>query len=87
MCEDHVKDHQELPVFTGHPLVKPLGDLQERKCPEHEDAVLRYYCTTSRRYICNICALESKNRIMATEACSILRRQLTVSPIPSVKAY
>ncbi|XP_076018449.1 nuclear factor 7, brain-like [Genypterus blacodes] len=77
MCEDHMKDHQELPVFSGHPLVKPLGDLQERKCPEHEDAVLKYYCNTSRRYICNICALESKNLNKATEACSVLRRQLT----------
>lgn len=77
LCQKHVKDHLELPVFTGHPLVRPLGDLLERKCPQHEDEVLRYYCNTSRRYICNMCALESKQHNQATEASSVLRRQLT----------
>uniref|UniRef100_UPI0037E80460 E3 ubiquitin/ISG15 ligase TRIM25-like n=1 Tax=Semicossyphus pulcher TaxID=241346 RepID=UPI0037E80460 len=77
LCEEHVKDHLELPVFTGHPLVSPLGDLQERKCPQHEDEVLRYYCNTSRRYICNLCALESKKLNHASEASTVLRRQLT----------
>ncbi|XP_070701238.1 E3 ubiquitin/ISG15 ligase TRIM25-like isoform X2 [Pempheris klunzingeri] len=77
LCKEHVKDHLELPVFTGHPLVNPLGDLLERKCPQHEDEVLRYYCNTSRRYICNMCALESKQHSLATEASTVLRRQLT----------
>ncbi|XP_034557925.1 nuclear factor 7, ovary-like isoform X2 [Notolabrus celidotus] len=76
MCEEHVKSHQELQVFTGHALVNPLSDLLERKCPQHEDQVLRYYCSTSRRYICNICALESKQLNQATEASNVLRRQL-----------
>lgn len=79
LCKEHVKDHLELPVFTGHPLVKPLGDLKERKCPQHEDAVLRYYCNASGRYICNMCALESRNQNMSTEASNVIRRQLTVS--------
>ncbi|XP_029309551.1 E3 ubiquitin/ISG15 ligase TRIM25-like isoform X2 [Cottoperca gobio] len=77
LCKDHLKDHLELPVFTGHPLVRPLGDLLERKCPHHEDKVLRYYCNASMRYICNVCALESKQHNLATEASSVLRRQLT----------
>lgn len=76
MCEWHVKKHLELPVFTGHPLVRPLGDLQERKCPQHEDEVLRYFCSASRRYICNLCALESKQLNLATESSTVLRRQL-----------
>ncbi|XP_058490935.1 E3 ubiquitin/ISG15 ligase TRIM25-like [Solea solea] len=77
MCTEHVSGHVELPVFSGHPLVKPLSDLQERKCPQHEDEVLRYYCNTSRRYVCNMCALESKQHNLATEASTVLRRQLT----------
>ncbi|XP_033993737.1 E3 ubiquitin/ISG15 ligase TRIM25-like isoform X6 [Trematomus bernacchii] len=77
LCKEHVKDHLELPVFTGHPLVSPLGDLLERKCPHHEDKVLRYYCNASMRYICNVCTLESKQHNLATEASSVLRRQLT----------
>ncbi|XP_017276421.1 E3 ubiquitin-protein ligase TRIM11-like [Kryptolebias marmoratus] len=77
LCKEHVKDHLELRAFTGHPLVQPLSDLRERKCPQHEDAVLRYYCSSSRRYICNICALESKQLNVASEASTVLRRQLT----------
>lgn len=79
LCKEHVKEHLELRAFTGHPLVPPLSDLLDRKCPQHEDAVLRYYCSSSRRYICNICTLESKQLSMASEASIVLRRQLTVS--------
>ncbi|KAM6918837.1 E3 ubiquitin/ISG15 ligase TRIM25-like [Xenentodon cancila] len=79
MCKEHVKDHLERPAFTGHPLVGPLSDLVERKCPQHKDEVLRYYCNSSRRYMCNICAVESKQLSMATEMSTVLRRQLTES--------
>ncbi|AWP04559.1 putative E3 ubiquitin/ISG15 ligase TRIM25-like [Scophthalmus maximus] len=68
MCTEHVKGHLELPAFTGHPL--------ERKCPQHGGEVPRYYCNTSRRYICNMCALESKQQNIATEASTALRRQM-----------
>ncbi|XP_008284219.1 E3 ubiquitin-protein ligase TRIM11-like isoform X2 [Stegastes partitus] len=77
LCKEHIRDHLELPVFTGHPLVQPLGDLLDRKCSQHKDEVLRYYCSSSRRYICNICALETKQLNVATEASTVLRRQLT----------
>ncbi|XP_015234936.1 PREDICTED: E3 ubiquitin-protein ligase RNF135-like [Cyprinodon variegatus] len=77
LCREHVKDHLELQAFTGHPLVEPLSDLLERKCPDHQDKVLRYYCTSSRRYICNMCALESKQLSAASDASTVVRRQLT----------
>lgn len=84
LCKEHVKEHLELRAFTGHPLVPPLSDLLDRKCPQHEDAVLRYYCSSSRRYICNICALEGKRLSVASEASAVLRRQLTVSSFSSL---
>ncbi|XP_053185805.1 E3 ubiquitin-protein ligase TRIM47-like [Scomber japonicus] len=77
LCEEHVMEHLKLAVFTGHPLVKPLNDLKERKCPQHKDEVLKYYCNTSRRYICNLCALESKQDSLAKESSTVLRRHLT----------
>ncbi|XP_032422017.1 E3 ubiquitin-protein ligase RNF135-like [Xiphophorus hellerii] len=77
LCREHAKDHLELRAFTGHPLVDPLSDLLERKCPEHRDQVLRYYCSSSRRYVCNMCALESKRLGSASDASAVLRRQLT----------
>uniref|UniRef100_A0A096M2L0 Uncharacterized protein n=1 Tax=Poecilia formosa TaxID=48698 RepID=A0A096M2L0_POEFO len=77
LCREHMKDHLELQAFTGHPLVDPLSDLLERKCPQHRDQVLRYYCCSSRRYVCNMCALESKQLGSASDASAVLRRQLT----------
>lgn len=79
LCEQHVMDHLKLPVFTGHPLVKPLHDLQDRKCSKHDDEVLRFYCKVSRRYVCNVCALESKQQSLTEDACSALRQKLNVS--------
>ena len=79
MCGEHVRGHQQLPVFTGHPLVAPLSDLPERRCPQHQDEVLRFYCNASRRYVCNICALEAKEHSASSEVSTVLRRQLTVS--------
>lgn len=87
MCKEHVRNHLELPAFTGHPLVGPLSDLAERKCAQHEDEVLRYYCNSSRRYICNICALDSKHLRMDSEKSSVLQRQLTVSRIQFIYYY
>ncbi|KAM4728461.1 E3 ubiquitin-protein ligase RNF135-like [Anableps anableps] len=77
LCRKHMQDHLELRAFTGHPLVDPLSDLLERKCPQHQDEVLRYYCSSSRRYICNMCALESKLLSTASDSSAVLRRQLT----------
>ncbi|XP_029971613.1 E3 ubiquitin-protein ligase TRIM7-like [Salarias fasciatus] len=77
LCTEHVRDHQQLPALAGHPLVSPLGDLTDRRCRQHGDEVLRYYCSSSRRYICNICALEVKQLNVAAEASAVLRRQLT----------
>lgn len=77
LCKEHLRDHLELPVYTGHPLVRALVDLPERRCPQHEDEVLRFYCNASRRYVCNMCSLEGKQHNLATEASSVLRRQLT----------
>lgn len=77
LCQTHVKSHQDLPVYTGHPLVQPLSDLHERKCPQHEDEVLRYYCRITRKYICNLCSLRTKQKDLATQTCSVMKRQLT----------
>lgn len=77
MCAVHAEDHHNLPVYSGHIMVSPLTDMFMRKCPQHQDKVLRYYCSASGRYICNICAFEKKLFNQETEASTVLRRQLT----------
>ncbi|CAB1326521.1 unnamed protein product [Coregonus sp. 'balchen'] len=48
LWQEHVQHHLQLPAYMGHPLVKLLGDLSKRRCPEHEDKVLR--CLDSQCY-------------------------------------
>uniref|UniRef100_A0A4W5RV25 Uncharacterized protein n=1 Tax=Hucho hucho TaxID=62062 RepID=A0A4W5RV25_9TELE len=77
LCQEHVQDHLQLPAYMGHPLVKPLGDLSKRRCPEHDDEVLRYYCSMSKTYICNICAMDKKQTNLTVDTTNVLGRKLT----------
>ncbi|CAL9689087.1 unnamed protein product [Knipowitschia caucasica] len=77
LCPTHLRSHQELPVYTGHALVEPLSDLHQRKCPQHDDQVLSYYCRVTGRYICNLCSLKTKQTDLATHACNVMKAELT----------
>ncbi|XP_010887762.2 E3 ubiquitin/ISG15 ligase TRIM25-like [Esox lucius] len=74
LCQDHLQHHLLLPAYMGHPLVKPLGDLDKRRCPVHEDAVLKYYCSMSKTYICNICAMDKKQMNLTMETNNLGRK-------------
>ncbi|XP_036407058.1 E3 ubiquitin/ISG15 ligase TRIM25-like [Megalops cyprinoides] len=60
MCAEHVKPHLERPAFREHPLTEPLGDVKERKCPEH-DETFRYYCTDDSVCVCTACTIEGRH--------------------------
>ncbi|XP_048826083.1 E3 ubiquitin/ISG15 ligase TRIM25 [Brienomyrus brachyistius] len=60
MCGEHLKPHLERPAFREHLLVKPLGDLKKRRCPEH-DEMFRYYCLDDKVCICNACTIEGQH--------------------------
>lgn len=74
LCEEHIKIHYECPAYTGHPLVNPLRDPVNRKCPKHE--VLKNYCSLSGSYVCNLCAVDKRDTNLAVEASSALGRKL-----------
>ncbi|XP_030257707.1 E3 ubiquitin/ISG15 ligase TRIM25 isoform X2 [Sparus aurata] len=57
LCAEHLQPHLERPAFSTHLLVDPLGDLSQRRCPEHTE-ILRYYCADERVYVCGDCLLE-----------------------------
>jgi len=82
LCGEHLRAHMERSAFSGHPLVSPLADLPERRCPQHGDRLLLYYCETSRRYACNVCALEGKRAALVTDAAGALGRRMTVIAAP-----
>ncbi|XP_036374818.1 nuclear factor 7, ovary-like [Megalops cyprinoides] len=76
MCAEHVKPHLELPAFREHPLTEPLGDVKERKCPEH-DRMYRYYCPEAKAYMCSACTQERKHMECLEEASNTLAKEIT----------
>ena len=79
LCKEHLQPHLECQAFLGHTLVPPLGNLSSRRCLEHKGQVLKYYCSVSKTYVCNICALERNQRNLAEESATVLERKLTAS--------
>ncbi|XP_030638288.1 E3 ubiquitin/ISG15 ligase TRIM25 isoform X2 [Chanos chanos] len=53
-CEEHIKPHQENPVFRAHLLNDPLSDLSHRICSEH-CKLMELYCADHERCICSSC--------------------------------
>ncbi|XP_036407054.1 E3 ubiquitin-protein ligase TRIM11-like [Megalops cyprinoides] len=60
LCADHLQPHLQRPAFRSHLLVRPLEDLSQRRCPEH-DELFRYYCTDEGVYVCTDCVVEGKH--------------------------
>ncbi|XP_062338077.1 nuclear factor 7, ovary-like [Osmerus eperlanus] len=77
LCKEHLQPHLECQAFLGHTLVPPLGNLSSRRCLEHKGQVLKYYCSVSKTYVCNICALERNQRNLAEESSTVLEGKLT----------
>lgn len=77
LCKEHLQPHLEYQVLHDHPLVTPLGNLRGMRCVLHEFEALKYYCSSSKTYVCNICALEKKQRNLAEESSKILEKKLT----------
>ncbi|XP_076871577.1 E3 ubiquitin/ISG15 ligase TRIM25 isoform X2 [Brachyhypopomus gauderio] len=53
-CVEHVRPHQENPVYRAHQLTEPLADLSEMLCPDHGKMV-EFYCVQHERTICSSC--------------------------------
>lgn len=58
-CQEHLLPHLQSPAFLDHLLSQPLGDLQQRKCPEH-NKLMDHYCWDDGRCLCCYCALTHK---------------------------
>lgn len=53
-CDEHLRPHRENPNFRLHQLSQPVGDLQERVCPDHHK-LMELFCSQHGRPICSLC--------------------------------
>ncbi|KAG9465950.1 hypothetical protein GDO78_017477 [Eleutherodactylus coqui] len=59
-CQEHLLPHLQSPAFLDHLLSQPLGDLQQRKCQEH-NKLMDHYCWDHGGCLCCYCALGHKS--------------------------
>ncbi|XP_036393125.1 E3 ubiquitin/ISG15 ligase TRIM25 isoform X1 [Megalops cyprinoides] len=62
-CEEHVRPHQENPVFAAHQLTEPLGDLRERICSDHYK-MMEFFCVQHGHCICSACLQQAHKGCM-----------------------
>lgn len=53
-CETHLEPHHVLGTFKKHRLIKPMINMQDRVCKQHEK-LLDLFCNTDQVYVCQIC--------------------------------
>lgn len=86
MCGEHLKPHLERPAFREHPLVRPLGDLKNRRCPEH-DEMFRYYCLDDKVCICNACTIEGQHAGHTIKTLNNIMKDLKVGCLLNVSTH
>ncbi|TVH12527.1 E3 ubiquitin/ISG15 ligase TRIM25 [Bagarius yarrelli] len=57
-CSEHVRPHQENPLFRAHELCEPLNDLTDRLCSQH-GKLMEFFCSRHERSICSSCLQQS----------------------------
>ncbi|XP_005999986.1 E3 ubiquitin/ISG15 ligase TRIM25 [Latimeria chalumnae] len=63
-CSTHLKPHLENAVYKDHQLELPVGNLERRKCLEH-NKLLEFYCKSHGKCICCVCLVSH------TKSCQI----------------
>ncbi|XP_055982510.1 E3 ubiquitin/ISG15 ligase TRIM25-like [Sorex fumeus] len=58
-CPEHLRPHLDSPAFRDHPLQPPIGNLMNRKCPQH-NRLRELFCPQHSQSICHICLVEHK---------------------------
>lgn len=66
-CEEHLRPHQENPIFRPHQLSEPVGDLMERICPDHQ-RLMDLFCSQHICAICSFCLQEAHKGCFVTSS-------------------
>ncbi|KAK7877658.1 hypothetical protein WMY93_031670 [Mugilogobius chulae] len=74
-CETHLQPHLTVSGLKKHQLMEPVGNLEDRLCPEHQRP-LELFCHTDEKIVCLMCSvLEHKSHeLLSLEAACERRR-------------
>uniref|UniRef100_A0AAV2KMG3 B30.2/SPRY domain-containing protein n=1 Tax=Knipowitschia caucasica TaxID=637954 RepID=A0AAV2KMG3_KNICA len=75
-CDDDVQNHLVNPRFSGHKLVDPVEDMDQRACLAH-GRPLELYSRVQRKCICVLCKEVGEEGVVSTEdACSSKKAEI-----------
>ncbi|XP_067834721.1 E3 ubiquitin/ISG15 ligase TRIM25-like isoform X1 [Heptranchias perlo] len=61
LCSHHLKPHLLNKAFSGHTLIEPVADLEDRQCVDHKK-ILEYYCEDDAECVCVSCVIIGKHK-------------------------
>nr|XP_032815092.1 E3 ubiquitin-protein ligase TRIM47-like [Petromyzon marinus] len=61
-CARHARPHLENPRLSGHVLVAPIANLEERHCRQHRQEQIKFYCEQDDSLVCTVCTIAGEHR-------------------------
>ncbi|XP_061434221.1 E3 ubiquitin-protein ligase TRIM58-like [Lethenteron reissneri] len=61
-CAMHVSPHLENPRLSDHVLVAPIANLEERRCRQHRQEQINFYCEQDESLVCTVCTIAGEHR-------------------------
>nr|XP_032836307.1 E3 ubiquitin-protein ligase TRIM39-like [Petromyzon marinus] len=56
-CATHLRPHVENPRLRDHAMVDPIANLDGRRCQQHRQEQIKFYCEQDESLVCTVCTI------------------------------
>nr|XP_032815091.1 tripartite motif-containing protein 29-like [Petromyzon marinus] len=56
-CATHLRPHVENPRLRDHAVVDPIANLDGRRCQQHRQEQIKFYCEQDESLVCTVCTI------------------------------
>nr|XP_032836294.1 E3 ubiquitin/ISG15 ligase TRIM25-like [Petromyzon marinus] len=61
-CATHLRPHVENPRLRDHAMVDPIANLEGRRCQQHRQEQIKFYCEQDESLVCTVCTIAGGHR-------------------------
>ncbi|XP_061434206.1 E3 ubiquitin-protein ligase TRIM7-like isoform X1 [Lethenteron reissneri] len=61
-CARHARPHLENLRLSDHVLVAPIANLEGRRCRQHRQEQIKFYCEQDESLVCTVCTIAGEHR-------------------------
>ncbi|CAN0123748.1 unnamed protein product [Lampetra fluviatilis] len=61
-CATHLRPHVENSRLSDHVLVSPIANLEGRRCQQHRQEQIKFYCEQDESLVCTVCTIAGEHR-------------------------